>query len=83
MDCTTRWRVARFSSERQREEFLEHARAMALEGLEVEPLSEDLRVRFRAPARYEVGVAGMVIAHGGKVLPTLDLTELWPSAEVR
>jgi len=67
-----RWRLARFTCEEQRNEFLGRAAAIGVDGLEVEPLDHDLRVRFRAPARYEIGIATMIAAHGGKLLPTFD-----------
>ena len=70
-----RWRTARFGSAEEREEFIDHARAIALDGIEVEPLEDTTRVRFRAPARFEIGLAGMVDAHGGKVLPSPDPVE--------
>jgi len=70
-----RWRMARFGSPEERAEFIDHARAIPLDGIEVEPLEDALRVRFRAPARFEIGLAGMVDAHGGKVLPSADPVE--------
>ena len=70
-----RWRMARFGSPRERAEFIDHARAIPLDGIEVEPLEDELRVRFRAPARFEIGLAGMVDAHGGIVLPSPDPCE--------
>ena len=70
-----RWRTARFCSAEARAEFIDHARAIALEGIEVEPLEDALRVRFRAPARFEIGLADMVEAHAGKVLPSCDRVE--------
>ena len=70
-----RWRMARFGSPEERAEFIDHARAIPLDGIEVEPLEDALRVRFRAPARFEIGLAGMVDAHGGIVLPSADLCE--------
>ncbi len=83
MEPSTRWRLARFPSEQKRAEFVEHAHAMSLDGIEVEVLPGSERVRFRAPARYEVGLAGMIMAHGGKVLPTLDWPETLHTAGVR
>jgi len=74
-DPQNRWRTARFCSREAREEFIDHARAIPLDGIEVEPLDDELRVRFRAPARFEIGLACMVEAHGGKVLPSCDLVE--------
>jgi hypothetical protein len=67
-----RWRLARFPCEEQRAEFLVRAAEIGVDGIEVEPLENDLRVRFRAPARYEVGIATMIGAHGGTLLPTFD-----------
>jgi hypothetical protein len=74
-DPHNRWRTARFSSAEARAEFIDHARAIEIEGIEVEPLEDSLRVRFRAPARFEIGLAGMVDAHGGKVLPSCEAVE--------
>jgi hypothetical protein len=55
---------------KQRNEFVSCVRKLSIEGIEVERLNgESSRIRFRAPARVEVGVAGMVAAHGGKILP--------------
>lgn len=71
-----RWRMARFGTPEERAEFIDHARAIPLDGIEVEPLEDALRVRFRAPARFEVGLAGMVDAHGGIVLPSPDPVEV-------
>jgi len=82
MEPATRWRLAKFPDEQRRAEFVEHAHAMALDGLEVEVLEGNGRVRFRAPARYEVGLAGMITAHGGKVLPSPDVTEPMQIAQV-
>ena len=73
-----RWRTARFNSAEARAEFIDHARAIPLDGIEIEPLEDELRVRFRAPARFEIGLAGMVEAHEGKVLPSCE-----PYYEVR
>ncbi len=76
MEDRNQWRLARFGSREERAEFIDHARSIELEGIEVEPLPDDLRVRFRAPAKLEIGLAGMVDAHGGKVLPSnADLPE--------
>ena len=83
MEPASRWRLAKFPDEQQRAEFVEHAHAMELEGLEVEVLEGSERVRFRAPARYEVGLAGMIMAHGGKVLPTPDVPEPVHAADAR
>ena len=71
-----RWRTARFSSAEARAEFIDHARAIPLAGIEIEPLEDALRLRFRAPARLEIGLAGMVEAHDGKVLPSCDPIEV-------
>lgn len=84
MECvTTRWRLAKFPDEQRRAEFVEHAHAMGLDGLEVEVLETNVRVRFRAPARYEVGLADMIAAHGGKVMPSPDLPEAVQIASAR
>ncbi len=56
----------------QRDEFVSCVRKLTVEGIEVESLyGQTVRIRFRAPARVEVGVAGMIAAHGGKVLPAV------------
>jgi hypothetical protein len=75
MSPHSRWRTARFNSREERAEFVTHAKSIDLEGIEVETLDDELRVRFRAPAKFEIGLAGMVDAHGGKVLPSVDQTE--------
>jgi len=75
MSLHNRWRTARFNSNEERAEFVSHAESIGLEGVEVETLDDELRVRFRAPAKFEIGLAGMVDAHGGKVLPSVDHTE--------
>jgi hypothetical protein len=78
MDARIHWRTARFSTNDERAEFIDHARSIDLDGIEVEPIDgDDVRVRFRAPARFEIGLAGMVHAHGGKVLPTVDADEVF------
>jgi len=74
-DRHNRWRTARFNSAEARTEFIDHARAIPLDGIEVEPLDDVLRVRFRAPARFEIGLATMVEAHDGKVLPSCEPVE--------
>ena len=76
MEAQTRWRLAKFPDEQRRAEFVEHAHAMGLEGLEVEVIEGNGRVRFRAPARYECGLADMIAAHGGKVMPSPDVPEV-------
>lgn len=65
----SRWRVARFQSEQLRTEFIAHALALGIDGLEVEPIDGLTEVRFRAPAEVEVGIANMIGAHAGKVIP--------------
>ena len=70
MDAMERWRMARFRTEALREEFIEHARAVCSEAVEVEPLDDGLTLRFRAPARVELGLAEMVSAHQGILVPT-------------
>lgn len=75
MSLHSRWRTARFNSREERAEFVVHAKSIGLEGLDVEMLDDDVRVRFRAPAKFEIGLAGMVDAHGGKVLPSVDQVE--------
>jgi len=37
-------------------------------------------VRFTAPARVEVGIAQMVAAHGGKLVPCKELENVVASA---
>jgi hypothetical protein len=64
-----RWRVARFQSEELRTEFIAHALALGIDGLEVEPIDDQREVRFRAPTEVEVGIANMIGAHAGKVIP--------------
>jgi hypothetical protein len=75
MSPHSRWRTARFNTREERAEFVVHAKSIGLDGLEVEMLEDDVRVRFRAPAKFEIGLAGMVDAHGGKVLPSLEQAE--------
>ena len=75
MKIQNQWRTARFNTGEERAEFVTHAKSIGLEGVEVETLEDELRVRFRAPAKFEIGLAGMVDAHGGKVLPSVDQTE--------
>lgn len=66
------WRTARFDSADQRDEFVSSVHRLTVEGIEVESLvGDDARIRFRAPARVEIGVAGMIAAHGGKLLPSV------------
>jgi hypothetical protein len=71
-----RWRTARFNSAESRAEFIDHARAIPVDGIEIEPLEDELRLRFRAPARLEIGLAGMVEAHDGKILPSCEPVEV-------
>jgi len=71
MTVSKRWRRARFARPEQCAEFLERARALELCGLELEGLNE-LTVRFCVPPQYEIGMAGMVEAHGGRIMPTPD-----------
>jgi hypothetical protein len=75
MKIQNQWRTARFNSTEARTEFIDHANSIGLDGVEVEPLGDEHRVRFRAPAKFEIGLAGMVDAHGGKVLPSLEQPE--------
>jgi hypothetical protein len=63
------WRTARFRNTDQRAEFIKHARSMGIDGIEVEPLPDEIGIRFTAPAQVAVGLAGMIGAHGGKVMP--------------
>ena len=69
MPESKQWRTARFRSSDQRAEFIEHARSMGIEGIEVEPMPDENGIRFAAPAEVAVGFAGMIGAHGGKVMP--------------
>ncbi|HXV76055.1 MAG TPA: hypothetical protein VD788_06995 [Candidatus Polarisedimenticolaceae bacterium] len=79
MNARNHWRQARFNNAEERSEFIEHARSIDLDGIEVEPVdNDDVRVRFRAPAKFEIGLAGMVHAHGGKVLPSADADQAVP-----
>jgi len=64
------WRVARFKTGDLRAEFVAHALALKIDGLQVEPIEREAEIRFRAPAEFEVGIANMIVAHGGKVIPT-------------
>ena len=75
MEPNNRWRIARFNNREERAEFVDHANSIGLDGVEVEALEDEVRVRFRAPARFEIGLAGMVEAHGGKVLPSCEQPE--------
>ncbi len=75
MENRNRWRSARFRSPEERDEFVDHARSIDLKGFDLETLPDGLRVRFRAPARFEIGLAGMVDAHGGTILPSPSLPE--------
>ena len=81
MNAENRWRLARFDSDELRAEFIDHARGLAVEGIEVEALAEGTRIRFRAPAKYEIGIADMISAHRGKVLPSLDEGQVMPRAK--
>ena len=63
------WRVARFADPGKRDEFIDHARSLDVPDIEVEVL-DDARLRFRAPTRFEIGIAYMVDAHGGKIIPS-------------
>jgi hypothetical protein len=83
MEAQTRWRLAKFPDEQRRAVFVEHAHAMGLDGLEIEVIESNGRVRFRCPARYECGLADMIAAHGGKVMPSPDYPELVPAAAQR
>ena len=77
MDARNHWRTAKFNNDDERLEFIDHARSIDLDGIEVEPIDGDEpRVRFRAPAKFEIGLAGMVHAHGGKVLPSVDADQV-------
>jgi len=70
-----RWRVARFRNEELRAEFIAHAGELHIDGLEVEKIDGQVEVRFRAPAEVEVGIAQMVGAHGGTVVPAPAVLE--------
>jgi hypothetical protein len=80
MNVQNNWRTARFNNKDERSEFIDHARSIDLVGIEVEPIDDDeVRARFRAPAKFEIGLAGMVHAHGGKVIPSADASVITPS----
>jgi hypothetical protein len=64
------WRRARFCSVEERTEFISRATNLGLNGIEVESLDDDVGIRFKAPARFEIGLAHMIDAHGGKVMPS-------------
>lgn len=66
-----RWRAARFRTREDRTEFITHVKGLKTKGIKVERL-EETSIRFRAPAEVEVGIAGMIEAHGGKVVPVLE-----------
>jgi hypothetical protein len=81
MSVQNNWRTARFNNTDERSEFIDHARSIDLDGIEVEPIDDDdVRARFRAPAKFEIGLAGMVHAHGGKVIPSADGSMMKASA---
>jgi len=69
MPAGLQWRTARFRTEELRAEFLAHARELRIDGFEVESIDGRIEIRFRAPAEVEVGIAQMIGAHGGKVVP--------------
>ena len=71
MPAGRQWRTARFRTDELRAEFIAHARELHIDGLEVERTAGQVEVRFRAPAEVEVGIAQMIGAHGGKVIPAL------------
>ena len=75
MKAQSRWRMARFLNLEQRTEFIQHLHSIDLPGVQLEMLDPENRVRFCAPAKYEIGLAGMVAAHGGKLLPSLSVDE--------
>ena len=66
-----RWRWARFPQRESCAEFLSRAQSLGIPEIEVEALDE-VGVRFSAPTALEVGVACMVDAHGGRVMPSVD-----------
>lgn len=67
-----RWRWARFPQRESCAEFLSRAQSLDIPGVEVEALDE-VGIRFSAPTALEVGVACMVDAHGGRIMPSGDL----------
>lgn len=80
MPESKRWRTARFHNEEELAEFLGHAEGLEIDGLEVERVEDSDRVRFSAPARVEVGIAQMIAAHGGKLVPCNELEAVAGSA---
>ena len=70
MDRVLPWRLARFPSDLERNEFVNHALSLEIDGIEVVPLDNYPHVRFRAPAQLELGIAAMVDAHGGRIVPS-------------
>jgi len=66
-----RWRAARFRTPEDRSEFITHVKGLTVKGIRVERF-EETSIRFSAPAEIEVGIAGMIEAHGGKVVPVLQ-----------
>ena len=76
MSDPRRWRLAKFRCQEHRESFLARAAELGIETIEVEPLDDELGIRFRAPSRLEVGMATMVGAHGGRLIPCGDETPI-------
>lgn len=70
-DCR-RWRLARFKRTEELDEFVRHAGDLDIENFEFEYVEDELSVRFSAPARVEVGIAQMIEAHGGRMMPVAD-----------
>jgi len=72
MSDMRQWRRARFCTAEERSEFIDRATNLGLNGIEVESLDDDVGIRFKAPARFEIGLAEMIGAHGGKVMPSFN-----------
>jgi len=71
MSDVRQWLRAQFCSGEERTEFISRASNLGLNDIEVESLEDDVGIRFKAPARFEIGLADMIGAHGGKVMPSL------------
>lgn len=70
-DCK-RWRMAKFTKAEELDEFVRHAGDLDIEDFELESVEDGVSVRFSAPARVEVGIAQMIEAHGGRMMPVAD-----------
>lgn len=72
MSNCKRWRLAKFNKAEELAEFVDHAGGLDIEDFEMESVEDSLAVRFSAPARVEVGIAQMIEAHGGRMVPVAD-----------